>query len=46
MFVVEKTYLKGKYKGTMSMAACFNNNEQIFPLAFDVVDLKNEASYA
>lgn len=29
----------------MFVDACFDDNEQNFPLAFDVLDSKNEASY-
>ena len=43
--VVDGTHLKGKYKGTLYVAACFDGNEQIFPLAFGIGDTENESSY-
>ena len=42
---VDGTHLKGKYKGTLYVAACFDSNEQIFPLAFGIGDTENESSY-
>ena len=43
--VVDGTHLKGKYKGTLFVAACLDGNEQIYPLAFGVGDTENEQSY-
>ena len=42
---VDGTHLKGKYKGTLYVAACFDSNEQIFPLAFGIGDTENESLY-
>ena len=44
---VDGTHLKGKYKykATLFVATCLNGNEQIFHLAFNVRDTKNEQSY-
>ena len=38
--VVDGTHLKGKYKGTLYVAICFESNKHIFPLALGMVILK------
>lgn len=45
VIAVDRTHLKSKYKGIMFMATCFDGNEQIFSLAFGVVNLENETLY-
>ena len=42
---VDGTHLKGKYRGTLFIASCFDGNEQIYPLAFGIADTENEVSY-
>ena len=42
---VDGTHLKGKYKGMMFIASCFDGNQQIYPLAFGIADTENETSY-
>ena len=42
---MDETHLKGKYKGSLFIASCFDGNEQIYPLAFGIVDTENETSY-
>lgn len=41
MIVIDETFLKGSYKGTMFVATCKDGNNQIYPLAFSVGDSKN-----
>ena len=43
--VVDETHLRGKYKGTLFIASCFDGNEQIYPLAFGIAETENEISY-
>lgn len=43
--VVDGTFLKGQYKGTLLMATTQDGNFNIFPLAFAVVDTENDASW-
>lgn len=38
-------FLKGKYKGSMFIATYKDSNNHIYPLAFDVSDSKNGASW-
>lgn len=42
---MNRIHLKGKYRGTLFVVACFDDNEQIFLLTFGVGDLENEALY-
>ncbi|KAL6210120.1 hypothetical protein ACLB2K_021058 [Fragaria x ananassa] len=42
----DDTFLKGKYFGTMFVAACQDGENQIYPLAFGVVDSENDASWS
>ena len=42
--VVDGTFLKGKYKGTLLTATTQDGNFQIFPIAFAVVDTENDES--
>ena len=45
VIAVGGTFLKGKYKGTIFIATCKDDNNQIYPLAFDVGDSKNDISW-
>ncbi|CAN6691398.1 unnamed protein product [Malus baccata var. baccata] len=43
--VVDRTFLKGKYLGTLFVAVCHDGQNQIYPLAFGVGDSENDASW-
>nr|ACG60684.1 maize transposon MuDR-like protein [Brassica oleracea var. alboglabra] len=43
--VVDGIFLQGKYKGTLLIATSQDANFQIFPIAFAVVDTKNDESW-
>ncbi|XP_023644147.1 uncharacterized protein LOC111832075 [Capsella rubella] len=43
--VVDGTFLHGSYKGTLLTALAQDGNFQIFPIAFTVVDTKNDDSW-
>lgn len=45
MITIDGTFLKGKYKGTLLTASAQDANQQIFPLAFSVVDTENIESW-
>lgn len=45
VIVVDGTFLKGKYKGTLLLATTQDGNFNIFPLAFAVVDTENDESW-
>ncbi|XP_020413017.1 uncharacterized protein LOC109947442 [Prunus persica] len=42
---LDGTFLKGKYLGTLFVATCKDGNNQIYPLAFEVGDSENDASW-
>ncbi|XP_050936236.1 uncharacterized protein LOC127144368 [Cucumis melo] len=42
---VDGTFLKSKYGGTLLTASTIDGNNQIFPLAFSIVDSENDASW-
>ena len=42
---VDGTALKSKYLGTLLTACCLDGNNQIFPLAFGIVDSENDSSW-
>ncbi|RVW49007.1 hypothetical protein CK203_080949 [Vitis vinifera] len=42
---VDGTFLKAKYLGTLFITACKDGNNQIYPLAFGIGDLENDASW-
>jgi len=44
VIVVDEIFLKGKYLGTLLLATTQDENFNIFPLAFAIVDTKNDAS--
>ena len=43
--VVDGTFLKGKYKGTLLTATAQDGNFQIFRIAFAMVDTENDESW-
>ncbi|KAK1380363.1 hypothetical protein POM88_027107 [Heracleum sosnowskyi] len=43
--VVDGTFLKSSYRGTLLVAATQDAGGKIFPLAFDVVDSENDLSW-
>ncbi|XP_010424604.1 PREDICTED: uncharacterized protein LOC104709737 [Camelina sativa] len=43
--VVDGTFLKGEYKGTLVIATTQDGNFDIFPLAYAVVDTENDESW-
>ncbi|CAA7046209.1 unnamed protein product [Microthlaspi erraticum] len=45
VIVVDGTFLKEKYKGTLLTASAQDGNFQIFPIAFAVVDTENNKSW-
>ncbi|KAL5547634.1 hypothetical protein UlMin_002865 [Ulmus minor] len=45
LIVVDGTFLKGKYKGTLFVACAKDGNNGIFPLAFGVGDWENNLSW-
>ncbi|XP_038904237.1 uncharacterized protein LOC120090581 [Benincasa hispida] len=42
---IDGTFLKCKYAGTLLMPSTIDGNNRIFPLAFSIVDSKNDASW-
>ena len=42
---IDETHLKGKYKGALYVATVMDGNEQIFPIAFGLADLKNDRGW-
>ena len=42
---VDGTFFKAKYLRTLFIAACKDDNNQMYPLAFGIGDSKNEASW-
>ncbi|XP_008231512.1 PREDICTED: uncharacterized protein LOC103330684 [Prunus mume] len=45
VIVVDATHLKSKYKGVMFVANAFDDNRNIYPLAFGIRDLETDASW-
>ena len=45
VFVVDGTFLQGKYIGTLLIASAQDGNFQIFPIAFVIVDTENDESW-
>ena len=43
--MVDGTHLSGKYEGVMLVAAAQDENFQIFPLAFGIVDAEDKPSW-
>ncbi|XP_038887513.1 uncharacterized protein LOC120077633 [Benincasa hispida] len=43
--LVDETFLKCKYADTLLTASTIDGNNQIFPLAFSIVDSENDASW-
>ena len=46
VIAIDGAFLKGKYFGTLLVAACQDGENQIYPLAFGVVDSENDASWS
>ncbi|KAL0548902.1 hypothetical protein IC582_013379 [Cucumis melo] len=44
VIVMDGTFLKNKYRGQLIVAVCLNGNNQIYPLAFGVVDRETDDS--
>ena len=45
IIVVDGTYLTSPYKGILITTCIMDANEQIFPLAFAIVDFENNLAY-
>ncbi|CAA7048823.1 unnamed protein product [Microthlaspi erraticum] len=45
VIVVDGTFLKSKYKGTMLVATAVDGNSNLYPIAFGVVDSENDLSW-
>ena len=45
VIAIDGTFLKAKYLGTLFIAECKDGNNQIYPLAFGIGDLENDASW-
>ncbi|XP_020412042.1 uncharacterized protein LOC109947064 [Prunus persica] len=45
VIAVDATHLKSKYKGVMFVANAFDDNRNIYPLAFGIGDLETDASW-
>ncbi|KAL0533896.1 hypothetical protein IC582_028171 [Cucumis melo] len=44
VIVMDGTFLKNKYRGQLIVAVCLDGNNQIYPLAFEVVDRETDDS--
>ncbi|KAL0549749.1 hypothetical protein IC582_014237 [Cucumis melo] len=44
VIVMDETFLKNKYRGQLIVAVCLDGNNQIYPLAFGVVDRETDDS--
>ena len=44
MIAVDETFLKGKYRSSIFVAAAKDRNNQIYPLAFGIMDFENDYS--
>ncbi|CAA7041885.1 unnamed protein product [Microthlaspi erraticum] len=45
VIVVDGTFLKNKYRGTLLVATALDGNSNLYPLAFGVVDSENDNSW-
>ncbi|XP_038880424.1 protein FAR-RED ELONGATED HYPOCOTYL 3-like [Benincasa hispida] len=45
VIVVDRTHLHVKYKGMLLIATCIDENNNIYPIAFSIVDGENDASW-
>ena len=45
VILVDGTFLKSKYKGVMMIATLQDGNHHCYPVAFGIVDSKNDASW-
>ncbi|XP_022155432.1 uncharacterized protein LOC111022579 isoform X2 [Momordica charantia] len=44
VIVIDGTVLKNKYRGTLIVATCLDGNNQIYPIAFGIVDKETDDS--
>lgn len=42
---INGTFFKGKYRGTLFVAATIDGNEKIYPVAFGIANLENDTSW-
>lgn len=45
VLVLDGTFLKGKYRGTLLVATALDGNSNLYPVAFGVVDSENDRSW-
>ena len=45
VIVVDGTYLKGLYRGSIFVATCFDGNNQLYPLAIRIMDSENNDAW-
>ena len=45
VIAVDGTHLKGLYSGSMFIATCLNGNNQLYPLAIEVMDSENNNAW-
>ncbi|XP_013690286.1 uncharacterized protein LOC106394251 [Brassica napus] len=45
VIVVDGTFLKSKYKGVLLVATALDGNSSLYPIAFEVVDSKNDLAW-
>ena len=44
VIVIDSTFLKGKFKGTLFIAIALDGNNQLYPIAFGIGDCENDVS--
>ncbi|KAL0548764.1 hypothetical protein IC582_013234 [Cucumis melo] len=44
VIIMDETFLKNKYRGQLIVTVCLDGNNQIYPLAFGVVDRETDDS--
>ena len=45
VIAVDDTHLKGLYRGSMFVATCLDDNNQLYPLAIGVIDSQNNNAW-
>ena len=45
VIVVDRTFLKNKYKGVLLVATAVDGNSNLYPIEFEVVDSENDDSW-
>ena len=45
VIVVDGTFLKSKFKGVLLVATALDGNSNLYPIAFEVLDYKNDRSW-